>query len=134
MENEKLDLQVGDRITYKHDVMEIETIEVIYDLARISTLLFEIEEGHIKILKIERPKYEVVEEKKELLTEEEKEFLKDIIKYFDDIKNIYFNVIDIGFYNKNGNSIAILDYPKNIKFAEIERNKYYTLKELGLEE
>ena len=86
-----------------------------------------------EIIKIERPKYEEVKEKKELLTEEEKEFLKTICKFYD-IKTIYFNKVDIGFYDKNNFIVNASNYTENMKFNKVEKNQYYTLKELGLEE
>ena len=142
MENEKLDIQVGDKITYKHKAMEVENTEIVYELGRISTLLFEIKEGNMEILKIERPKYEVVEENKELLIEEEKEFLKQVLRFID-IKilsiNIYKQEIsnkkEIHFnQNEDGSGLGYWYYIKNSYFNGLEINKVYTLKELGLEE
>ena len=127
-----MDIQVGDRVTYKHDVMEVETTEVIYDLARISTLLFEIEKGNMKILKIERPKYEVVEEKKELLTEEEKEFLRQFNKIEKNkIKEVEMNSLGNLCIENNR---TFKNFIHTDKFQNLEKNKRYTLKELGLEE
>ena len=86
----------------------------------------------IEILKIERPKYEVVEEKKELLTEEEKEFLKYMCKYYP-INSIWFfdNYISL---RKNDIPQLSPAYPENIKFTNVEKWREYTIKELGLEE
>lgn len=88
----------------------------------------------IKILKIERTKYEVIEEKKELLTEEEKEFLKSYIKIIEKLNNG-----DILSIRKQSTWIIIklktgLEYQAEIgvRFKEIEDCKVYTLKELGL--
>ena len=132
MENEKLDLQVGDLVTFKNkedgasfvDIMTRETIGNYYK---------QYFQNELEILKIERPKYEVVEEKKELLTEKEKEFLKNICKYYN-IRTIYFNKFDIGFYNEHNYLVNALDYPKNMEFNKVKKEKYCTLEELGLEE
>ena len=71
MEN-NLDIQVGDRITYKYDEkIRISIIENLSDIEFMRKFA-----NSIEIIKIERPKYEVVEENEELLTEEEREFLK----------------------------------------------------------
>ena len=133
MKNEKLDLQVGDKVTYKDlDRNEIYTQIINYtgsgkDL--MNTTYYE-------IIKIERPKYEVVEEKKELLTEEEKEFLKIYIKFIESLKNG--QVISI---RKQSSWIVLklktgLDYQTDIgsKFKNMEDCKTYSLLELGLEE
>ena len=101
-------------------------------MATLDLIITNINKRNIEILKIERPHYEVVEEKKELLTEEEKEFLKTICKYYD-IRTIYFNKVDIGFYNKNNSVVNSSNYPENMEFNKVEKYKYYTLKELGLE-
>ena len=95
---------------------------------------------HIEILKIERPKYEVVEEKKELLTEEEKEFLKKALEfgnYGEATKNGTIKFIEkrgyfIYFYYDEwcSNSIYI---DKNLYFRKLEEDKKYTLQELGLD-
>ena len=122
-----MDIQVGDRVTYLNKDTNQKIIEIVKqeDINRINRF------GH-QILKIERPKYEVVEEKKELLTEEEKEFLKDMCKYYD-VTEIRLNNIDIKIiYDEH--LVSCLDYPDNMKFENLERGKKYTLEELGLEE
>ena len=82
-----MDIQVGDRITYRYinSSDKKELIRVLTDELEIKTYIAntnkEKTEGFaIEILKIERPSYEVVEEKKELLTYEEREFLKSVIE------------------------------------------------------
>ena len=129
MENEKLDIQVGDRVTFKYlDNNEIHKQIITYE-GFIKDL---INTAYYKILKIERPKYEVVEEKKELLTEEEREFLKDICKYYD-IAKIQFG-INLYFFTNEDCMIVNIKIPKNLHFENIEENRKYSLKELGLEE
>ena len=122
-----MDIQVGDKITYE-DCIEKKTYTMIIDCEAIRMDL--LSRMSIKILKIERPNYEVIEEKKELLTEEEKEFLKDINKFFD-ITNMLFCDNSIGSY-KCDEIIFYCDYPKGLKFEGIEKNKHYTLEELGI--
>ena len=98
--------------------------------------LEDIKKGYIEILKIERPKYEVIEEKKELLTEEEREFLRLYIKYL----NMQGKDVLIGI-RKMGSEIWFLIsecsgyiYKHNSQaFKGLELNRKYTLKELGLE-
>ena len=65
-----MDIQVGDRIAFKYlfDDNEIYTF-IIRNTADLEDYEKMKENNRIEILKIERPKYEVVEEKKELLTE-----------------------------------------------------------------
>ena len=118
-----MDIRVGDRVTYKYND-EI-YIKIILDEYELSV----IKDDDREILKIERPKYEVVEEKKELLTEEEKEFLKIFIKIKSD---------EILTINRNENTLDITskEWDNSIltnQFKGLEINKLYTLKELGLE-
>ena len=66
----------GDRVIYRVSGETIETL--VADNEDVNN----IQENRLEILKIERPKYEIVEEKKELLTEQEKEFLKIYMQVF----------------------------------------------------
>lgn len=76
---------------------------------------------------------EFVEEIKEkkLFTEDEEEFLKSMIKWYN-ISTIEFTGTEI-FLRENGRIVCNPDYPENMKFENIKKYKYYTLKELGLE-
>ena len=70
-----MNIQVGDRITFmiidkNRIITEIVTNDNV-GLSGICWVKQQLENGFIKILKIERPKYEVAEEKKELLNEKE---------------------------------------------------------------
>ena len=66
-------MDIGDRVTYKI----IRTNEISTLIIDGGALLNDFKDkDFIEIIKIERPKYEVIEEKKELLTDEEKEFFK----------------------------------------------------------
>ncbi len=130
MEDKNIDLQVGDRVTYK----SIKTNEVVTLIIDETALLNDMQDKRFfEILKIERQKYETVYEKKELLTEEEKEFLKGILKYYE-MEYIEFQNENINLLDEDKYTIAYFDYPRrNLEFEGIERHKYYTLKELGLE-
>ncbi len=130
-----MDIQVGDRVTYIDKQGKKCIITVLEDKGE----LCDCKDNPVsEILKIERPKYEVVEEKKELLTEKEREFLKDMCnmcKYYNNISLIYFTEeAVIRFCNKVFYVIGALDYPNSLNFNNIEKGTYYTLKELGLEE
>ncbi len=133
----KIDIQVGDRITYIDKQEKKCIITVLEDKGELS----DNKDNPIKeILKIERPRYEVVEEKKELLTEEEKEFLKTALmfgNYGEETKNGVIKFIEkrgyyIYFYHDEwaSNSIYI---DKNLYFKNLEEDRKYTLQELGLD-
>ena len=133
-----MDIQVGDLVTYKSinepDYQARQKIIINEDdIAKIHSC---IKENQIEILKIERPKYEVVEEKKELLTEEEKEFLKMIYKFrLDGIKTIKKQIDEDGERLRiKGNLDFITNYIPTKEFRGLELEKEYTLKDLGLEE
>ncbi len=119
------EIEVGDRVTYK--TCGNEYTDIVQNISYY--------EGK-QILKIERPTYTVVEEKKELLTEEERELLKSYIKW---IKNLNNGEI-ICIYRKDSyiviNLKTQLDYEMDIgaRFEKMENFKDYTLQELGLEE
>lgn len=134
-----MDIQIGDKVTYKIDNKVITTL-IMNNLANIEFIL-DNDEHNIEILKIERPKYETIEEKKELLTEEEKEFLKQALK-FGNYKNGTENGI-IKYITKIGYSLCLNFSPhhcnsiyidKNLYFKNLVEDEEYTLSELGLEE
>ena len=122
----------GDRVIYRVSGETIETL--VADNEDVNNIQEDIQKNRLEILKIERPKYEVVEEKKELLTEEEKEFLKEFITFN--------NNKEMHIIRKVENFIFIygFDYERianfkiyNLCFKNLEEYKEYTLKELGLE-
>ena len=127
-----MNLEVGDRVTYKD--MGITRITLIENDRDIEDIKECVQSNAIQIIKIERPHYEVIEEKKELLTDEEKEFLKNICKYYNNISQIFLDLGGIRLCDTNCYVINSLDYPDNMTFANIKKEHYYTLKELGLEE
>lgn len=127
-----MDIQVGDRVTYKNLEGNVVTTLIVnnFDKADIKKILETRE-----FIKIERTKFEVIKEKKELLTEEEKEFLKQYIKIIENLNNG--KVIDIlrgetriRVYLETG-----LDYYIEVgpKFSNMKIDTSYTLSELGLE-
>lgn len=120
-----MNVEVGDRVTYKHKNEKGKITTIVDTNCEVDYLRRE----DIKILKVERPNWTVVEEKKNLLTEEEREFLKQFIKFNSktniqqierDIKVIYLEEIKnsgFGFHYDSG-------------FNGLEINKIYTLSEL----
>lgn len=131
----ELDIQVGDRVTYENYEGNL-VIVLICNNAGI-TEMKEILKTR-KLIKIERQKYEVIEENKELLTEEEKEFLKlmmnfrtDKLKYVKKAKDYKGEEeLMIG----GNNDQYTINFIPTKKFKNLEFNKVYYLKELGLEE
>lgn len=129
-----MDIQVGDRVTYNYYGTTI--IEIIMDKKQSRSMLEELDNKGVKLLKIERPEYKVLEEKKELLTEEEKEFLKQYVKMSK------LKITNIVKENENNQCKLVLyengfgncTYYKENYFKGLELNKKYTLSELGLED
>ena len=125
-----MDIQVGDRVTYKSTDNEERQV-IMTNLEQIDNY-----KNSGLIIKIERPKYEIVEEKKELLTDEEKEFLKRYIKIIENLNNEKVDRIR----RSEENIYFILETGLNyyveigIKFGNMKLDNEYTLKKLGLEE
>ncbi len=128
------EIEVGDRIKYL-DKYKTERVTIIKDAEMVE--VYKNDNGkYITILKIERPKYEVIEEKKELLTEGERELLKVMIKYL---------CAEIGYIKKTDEKVILI---KNngveiaqivirdivLGFKNLQEDEEYTLEELGLEE
>lgn len=122
-----LEIEVGDRVTYKYkEGCEIFT-RIIETNGDIKITL----EDDKEILKIERPTYTVVKEKKELLTKREKEFLEIFVKYYKDLYYIEFFNECIDLLDVNYMSKGTIDYPTYLDFRGIKK-KRYRLSELGL--
>ena len=126
---DKIDLQVGDRVTYKSTDNEERQV-IMTNLKQIDNY-----KNSGLIVKIERSKYEVVEEKKELLTEEEKIFLRQYIKIIKSLNNGTVDRIrrkeeDIYIVLKNGLTYKI---EIGMQFGNMNINNEYTLRELGLD-
>ena len=127
-----LDIQVGDRVTF-HYVDNDETMIWIVTTKEEADDFFNTKET-LKIERIGENGWCTVYEKKDLLTDEEKEFLKDIIKYYDNISQIKFREEIINLCDEDSYVMCSLDYPDNMKFENIKKVEFYTLKDLGLEE
>ena len=132
-----MNIQVGDRVTYKNRLKD----EIITIIVLGASDINKLKNGCREILKIERPKYEVVEEKKELLTEEEKSDLKAIIENVN--KYSCMKVNEISFRTTNNGKLIINCFNNDYcmfemviyeKFKNLNKSEKYTLKELGLEE
>lgn len=138
-----MDIQVGDRVTYKY-------LDSNKQITMIVTLNSEINDLNkmqdknyrepIKILKIERPNYSVIEEKKELLTEEEREFLEELIDNINQfscarVNRIYIHKDEfyyrISFY-QNLFYISNIKIDNKSELCKLERASYYTLSELRI--
>ncbi len=130
-----MDIQIGDRITYRNKKLDKIFIVMVYSYQLIDSLQdIELNE----ILKIERPKYEVVEGNNELLTDEEREFLRLTLK-FEDTKIAHIRKTQNVFDDRlrleiNGITTGHWIFIKDNYFNNLELNKNYELKELGLEE
>lgn len=131
-----MDIQVGDLITYinSNDSLRMRYKSIMINSDRLIDYKNKLENKEIEIIKIERPKYEVIQEKKELLTEEEKEFLKSYIKIIKSLNNG-----QIEYIARYGVMIVVhlktkLSYDADIgpRFKGMIENKTYTLEELGL--
>ena len=124
-----MDIQVGDRVTFENGF-----VEIIHN-----SQLAKQHSDKDRIIKIERPKYEVVEEKKELLTEEEKEYLSHIIRPFRNIvigieKREWNKKQYIHFCITNDCGMSFPYFEPNTMYKGMKLDKTYTLLELGLEE
>lgn len=138
-----LDIQVGDKVTYIDKQGKKCIIIVSEDKGELS----DCEDSFISdIIKIERPKYEIIKEKKEILDEVEKEYLWNIIKPFKDKVECIRKVGLEGIYNSNNGKeyimigivkdtpISLPYFKENTMYKGMKINRFYTLKDLGLEE
>ncbi len=126
-----LDIQVGDIVTYKDGSMKIITSKNKFG-RQFDNYGKLIEKENI--VKLERPKYEVIEEKEKLLTEEEREFLRQYIALsFHRIDALTKTENTLLFYNDNIYD-AVSNYEVKKDMFKNINNRIYTLSELGLEE
>lgn len=123
-------IEVGDKLTGKwlDNNQIIEEMAVSNDF--LQKLYKNIENNKVEILKIERPNWEVVEEKKELLTEEERAFLKVCVKTDNDIYYVQKNKERLFLINKEKTKNVFTINNGNM-FKTLEQ-KTYTLKELRI--
>lgn len=142
-----MDIKIGDKVTYKepNSYFKEKVFSLIIsnegDIEIIASGIKKEKEHpeYIEIIKLERPKYEIIEENKELLTDEEKSFLKYFIK-FNGLK-IHFikkESLYLVFAYKSNNLVLNNRKNKNFyyydSFKGLEMNKIYSLEELGLED
>lgn len=151
----KLDIQVGDRITYIQ-IKQIISPRSFYDFKteevknKVTRIVTDSNEEFKEILKIERIGqngwYTVYEKESEILDEKEKEYLSNVIKPF---KNRILGIIkettacvspvriekmeQIVIKVKNEYSIIMPVFKINTMYKKMKPGKEYSLKELGLE-
>lgn len=99
----------------------------------------ECEKNNLRVLKVERPKYETIYEVKEILNDKEKEYLSYVIRPF---RNRVKNIKKVLHHDCKKCWIKIklttdegIDFPffkEDTMYKGMEMNKEYTLKELGL--
>lgn len=97
----------------------------------------ECEKNNLRVLKVERPKYETIYEVKEILDEKEKEYLSYVIRPF---RNRVKNINKLSHCKKCWIKIKLttdegIDFPffkEDTMYKGMEMNKEYTLEELGL--
>ena len=135
------DIKVGDRITFKYDNEDEARTLIVFDTFAVKNYIYMANKisDSIKILKIERPKYDIVEEKKEILDEVEKRYLSNLIKPFrGDV--LYIQKLKTETYKRKyiyikleNDNITLPFFPKGKDmYKGMILGKEYTLKELGL--
>lgn len=128
-------IQIGDKVTYELDGLMYEEI---YDSTHTSY-----RNESIKILKIERPTYEVVaevkKEKKELLSECDRDFLKNLVHKVEnvlrcEVKSFFIIRVDnLCRVNFRGEDFKYLgELVTTETFDNLKEETTYTLVELGL--
>ncbi len=135
--SEKYDIQVGDRVTYT--LFGKKATKLIAGDEEINLIENDIKQDAIEILKIDRPKYEKVYGKQEILDEAEKEYLSNVIKPFRN-KVKFFEKCNareeqqyLDIYIEDNGYIVFPEFEENSMYKGMELNKQYTLKELGLD-
>lgn len=130
-----MNIEVGDRVTYKYININSDELEneIITDAVTKRDYQARFDDESWELIKVERPNWEVVEEKKNLLTEEEREFLKAYLKFMklenEDMRfKRNYNKISCLFDDGSGYVIEVgYDY-----FGKMKANYLYTLKELRI--
>lgn len=118
-----MDIEVGDRVTFDDGSKTILNTE--RDIDIISSY------REYKPVKIERPNWKVVEEKKELLTEEEREFLR-LYMTINKIRadKIKFNIFEVNFMENGSIFTAYINTESS--FRNLDYGVHYSLKELRI--
>lgn len=145
----KSDLKDGDIVTYRNgEKRTIKGNRLVNEDGITTNILInyddDLTQKNVKensIVKVERPvQYETVfERKEEILDEVEKRYLRDVIRPFrEEVKSIQKSGHKccleecIAIIFKNDNSWYFPKFQRNTKYKNMEINKSYTLKELGL--
>ena len=145
----KLDIQVGDRITYIQ-IKQIISPRSFYDFKteevknKVTRIVTDSNKEFKEVLKIERIGtngwYTVYEKETEILDEKEKEYLNNLIKPFkNEVKYITKNAFNDNSYFINischsiTNNFCLPNFKKDKMYKNMELEKRYTLKELGME-
>ena len=145
----KLDIQVGDRITYIQ-IKQIISPRSFYDFKteevknKVTRIVTDSNKEFKEVLKIERIGtngwYTVYEKEPEILDEKEKEYLNNLIKPFkNEVKYITKNAFNDNSYFINiscysiTNNFCLPNFKKDKMYKNMELEKRYTLKELGME-
>ena len=136
MKNKVLDIQVGDRVTYIDKQGKKCIVIILEDKGELS----DNKDNPIKeIIKVERPKYEVIEDK-EILDKEEKKYLWNIIRPFKDkvegVKKCgsMSEREYISIKLKNEVPVCLPYFSKDSMYKNMKAGRHYSLEELGLEE
>lgn len=118
-----MNIEVGDKVTYDNGYVEI--------ICDDDDINYQTAVNGRKIVKIERPEWRVVEEKKELLTEEEKTIIKSVKQSVKNIKFVMKMLNCINFYEtkNSGWTVSIADKEN---FKKLKEDKFYTLSELRI--
>lgn len=137
-----MDIQVGDRITFKCKNRNKTRISLILNEVYIEEFMANLRNKEIEILKIERPNYRLIfgqKEEKEILDDKEKEYLKRIIRPFKDkvtqiTKHQGFGIEFISIKVVDNADIDLPKFKKGTIYKGMEANSPYILKELKLED
>ena len=145
----KLDIQVGDRITYIQ-IKQIISPRSFYDFKteevknKVTRIVTDSNKEFKEVLKIERIGtngwYTVYEKETEKKEKKEKEYLNNLIKPFkNEVKYITKNAFNDNSYFINiscysiTNNFCLPNFKKDKMYKNMELEKRYTLKELGME-
>lgn len=148
MKFRKSDLRDGDivtyrsgekRVVYKNELVEEDRMAANTLNNYAENLKDDCGDTEFDIVKVERPRYETVfERKEEILDEAEKRYLRNVIRPFRSkvesiSKQVNYDKTEYIEIELRGMNIAYLpDFEANTMYKNMEVNREYTLKELGL--
>ena len=139
----KSDLKDGDKCTLKNGKAVFyggsEEYESTYCFEKLTDDFKFEPNDEVSIVKVERPKYETVfERKEEILDNTEKNYLRSVIRPFrDKVKTIEKNIMDDKEYISINleswlDSFSLPIFKKGTMYKGMKKDKKYTLEELGL--